>query len=250
MKSKISIVVPVYNSSLTLMSLFKEIYSEFINKNKDFEVIFVNDSSKDESLDVLNKIYSEYPDKTTVISLKKNYGQQNAILCGFRYCVYDLVVTMDDDLQNPVTEIFKMEERLNQGFDAVYGVAKHKQHNLYRNLGSKLTNSTFNVLVGKPKHIKIGSFRIIRKNIIDEIIKTDKNFIYISALLFKRTTNVTYIDVSHRRREVGKSNYNIRKLVRLYINLIIYYSRLNFDTYINKRPQYEIDFIKLRRKNS
>ena len=76
MKSKISIVVPVYNSSLTLMSLFKEIYSEFINKNKDFEVIFVNDSSKDESLDVLNKIYSEYPDKTTVISLKKNLTQK------------------------------------------------------------------------------------------------------------------------------------------------------------------------------
>ncbi|MTI47194.1 MAG: glycosyltransferase family 2 protein [Firmicutes bacterium] len=235
-----SIVIPVYNSIDSLDELLdrlsevlKEIFSEY-------EIILVDDYSTDNSFLKMKDMYKRNKN-LKIIRLEKNFGQQNAIKCGFEFATKEFIITMDDDLQHQPKEIIKIMEKMDEGYDVVYGIAQKKEHNFLRNVGSKMTNFLFNTICHKPKDIRVSSFRCIKKNTLEVIKKDRTSFVYISAIIFKITRNIGNIYVEHRPRKYGKSNYNFSKLISLFLKLYIYYSDYKlFNRFLKKQSQFEI----------
>ena len=223
MNKSISVVVPIYNSSRTIAQLVERLCNALEEIAEDFEIIMVDDGSRDNSFDEMEKAYIS-KENIKIIKLQGNYGQQNAIICGLVASEKDLVVTIDDDLQYPPEEINKLLLKLEEGYDVVYGIPKDKKHSKLRNMGTKMTDLLFRVLYNKPKNIKISSFRIIKAEVVKSIVLSKESFVYISALTFKTTKNIANISVLHNPREVGHSNYSLYKLLKLYFNILIYYS--------------------------
>ncbi len=228
-----SVVVPVYNGSETLIELYRRLKSVFKKLKKNFEVIFVNDYSTDNSLSILEKIHFDN-NNVIVVNLFSNFGQQNALMCGFQYASGSNIITMDDDLQNPPEEIPKLIDKLSENFDAVIGTYKEKKDIFYKNWGSvlfrKLNHKIFNV----SNNLKFSSFRIIKKDIIDEIKTNKTSYPYISGMLVQITDNIDNVVLKHEKRKYGKSNYTFKKLVNISLNLLINHSTipLKFFSYI------------------
>ena len=245
MKESISIVVPVYNSENSLEQFYKVLSKELKKLCFDYEIIMVDDGSHDKSYENMKKLHS-IDSRVKVIQLDGNFGQQNALMCGFHYSTGEYVVTIDDDLQHPPEEIYKLKKKIDEGYDVVYGIPIIKQHSVYRKMGSKMTDYLFNKICLKPKDIKISSFRIIRKNIISEIIKDNTSFVYISAITFKNTSKVSNVGVKHNARKYGKSNYGFYKLIMLFIKLYMYYSKHKiFKIVMSSKQQFKIKDTKL-----
>ncbi len=223
MQGSISVVVPVYNSENSLEHFYNVLSMELKKICRDYEIIMVDDGSIDSSYEKMMELHS-IDSRVKIIELQGNFGQQNALMCGFHYSTGEYIVTLDDDLQHPPEEIYKLKKKIDEGYDVVYGIPIIKQHSVYRKIGSKMTDYLFNKICLKPRNIKIGSFRIIRRNIVNEIIKDSTSFVYISAITFRITNNVSNIIVNHNAREYGKSNYNFYKLLKLFIKLYLYYS--------------------------
>ncbi len=221
-----SVVVPVYNSEKTLKKLYERLSAVFNDMNKSFEVIFVNDFSKDQSYPILRELHKDHPENTVIIDLLRNYGQHNALMCGFSNSNGNYIITIDDDLQNPPEEIPKLYDKINEGFDVVFGVPLEKKHKAYKNLGSlfvrRLNHRIFNLKGG----VKFSSFRMIRREIIDEIKLVKSPYPYISGMLLTITRSIANQEVIHDERQFGRSNYNIKKLIKLALNLLINYSSL------------------------
>jgi glycosyltransferase involved in cell wall biosynthesis len=245
MQKSISVVVPVYNSENSLEQFYKVLSKELKKLCNDYEIIMVDDGSQDNSYEKLEKLHN-IDHRVRVIQLDGNFGQQNALMCGFHYSTGEYVVTLDDDLQHPPEEISKLKKKIDEGYDVVYGIPIIKQHSGYRKIGSKMTDYVFNRICLKPKNIKISSFRIIRKNIINEIIKDNTSFVYISAITFKNTSNISNVFVKHNERKYGKSNYNFYKLLKLFAKLYLYYSKHNiFKMLISSKEQFKIKHKRL-----
>jgi len=174
----ISVVIPVYNSNHTLKELYLRL-SRLLDKiSYNYEIIMVDDGSRDNSYDVLLGLH-RIDHRVKVIKLDRNYGQQNALLCGFHFVKYDNIVTIDDDLQHLPEEIGKLLQTLDQGYDIVFGIPGYKQHCFYRKMGSKLTDYLFNKITGKSPALKVSSFRAIKKELIEKIIIYEKSFIWL-----------------------------------------------------------------------
>jgi len=218
-----SVVVPVFNSEKSLEELYTRLSEVFRKMGKTFEVIFVNDGSMDSSLKILKKIKSDN-DNVIVIDLFRNFGQQNALMCGFQYCKGEYVITIDDDLQNPPEEILKLYDKIKEGYDAVFASYKNKKDKVYKNFGSffirKITQKIFKLKNG----LKFSSFRIIKKEIIEEIKQLKTPYPYISGMILSTTKNLTNVKIVHCKRIYGKSNYSISKLIKLSFNLFVHYS--------------------------
>jgi len=245
MQERISVVVPVYNSENSLDKFYLILSKELKKTCDDYEIIMVDDGSLDNSYETMKKLHI-MDSRVKIIKLDGNFGQQNALMCGFHYSTGEYVVTMDDDLQHPPEEIYNLKKKIDEGYDVVYGIPIIKQHSVYRKMGSKMTDYLFNKICSKPNNIKISSFRIIRKNIVNEIIKDKTSFVYISAIIFKNTTNISNVEVKHNIRKYGKSNYNFYKLFKLYVKLYLYYSNHKiFKILTSSREQFKIKYKKL-----
>ncbi|MBW2411445.1 MAG: glycosyltransferase family 2 protein, partial [Deltaproteobacteria bacterium] len=218
----VSVVIPVYNSAETLHALNDRLVSVMEDLvGPQYEIIFVNDGSKDSSWDRLKQIASEN-EKIIAINLTRNFGQHNAIMCGFSQARGIYVVTIDDDLQIPPEEIPKIFEKIESGYDVVYGVYEQKQHTAFRNLSSKLVQyayrRTFNL------NLAITSFRIIRREIVQFIRSYEKSFTYIDGLLAWFTQNIGNVTVKHQKRKVAKSGYSLTNLMMLALNMMTNFS--------------------------
>ena len=130
---------------------------------------------------------------------------------------------MDDDLEHQPEDIRLLLEKISQGYDVVYGVYNNENYPLYRKLGSKLVDGFFTYGLGKPKNIRVGSYRIINRKTVDKILRDNTPFVYITAITMKYTKNFGNVYVSHRERKYGKSNYNFIKLSKVFLNLFYYY---------------------------
>jgi glycosyltransferase involved in cell wall biosynthesis len=218
-----SVVIPVFNSQESLLELHRALSDTFRSLNQTYELIFVNDGSHDGSLAVLRELKKNDP-RMMVIDLSRNFGQQNALLCGFQYCSGDYVITLDDDLQNPPQEIPKLYQKIREGYDAVFASYRRKKDKIYKNLGSrlirKLTQKIFNLKNG----LRFSSFRIIRREIVEELKLMKTPYPYISGMILNVTRQVANVEVEHKKRPFGQSNYTFGKLVRLALNLLINYS--------------------------
>ncbi|OFY89006.1 MAG: hypothetical protein A3K10_13640 [Bacteroidetes bacterium RIFCSPLOWO2_12_FULL_31_6] len=225
MSTNISIVIPVYNSSKSLHELVERTINTFNNlPNYSLELIFVNDGSLDNSWEVLQALKVKYPAIIKAINFTKNYGQHNAILCGFSFCSGDFVVTMDDDLQHPPEEIPKLiEAQKINNTDIVYGMYKVKYHSVIRNIGSAFIRKTSDYK--KQTHEGGSSFRLLRKSLVETVVKNhSQNFLFLDAVLNWYSTNIQLVEVNHESRKFGKTGYTLTKLLNIYINIVYYYS--------------------------
>jgi undecaprenyl-phosphate 4-deoxy-4-formamido-L-arabinose transferase len=206
---------------------------------ENYEIILVDDGSTDESIQQVKEALAN--DKAIkLISLEGNFGQQNAIMCGLRYAKGDYVITMDDDLQNPPEEIEKLMLELKKGYDVVYGIPRVKQHSGTRNLGSFIANLLFDVVCSKPKGVRVSSFRVLKRSVVESVICEKTSFVYISAATLKYTKNIGNVAVQHEVRKHGSSNYNMVKLLKLFYNIYINYSSVSSIFVQNSKPQYVI----------
>ena len=221
----ISVVVPVFNSENTLQELYSRLTESLIAYSSDYEIIFINDSSGDESSDIIHHL-AENDSNVICIDLKKNFGQHNALLCGIRQAKYEVIVTLDDDLQNPPEEIPKLLEKLDQGYDVVYGYPKNEQHGFFRNVASIFTKMALKTTMGISIARHVSAFRVFRTELRDSFSDYKGSFISIDVLLSWGTNSFSAIPVNHDQRAEGKSNYTIRKLINHALNMITGFSVL------------------------
>ena len=217
-----SIVIPCYNSSATIEKVVKQTIEELEKLDiEEYEFVLVNDCSPDggKTIKALEELSNEYC-CITVLDLAKNFGQHNASLAGLNYAKGDVIISMDDDMQTHPSQIQFLLEEFNKGYDIVYGYYPEKKHSLFRNLGSYLNYLSVRILIGKPKELKTSSFWIIRKYVRDYVIQYKRKNVYLQGLFLRVTNNISSIPIKHFEREVGKSNYNLKKLLRLWSNIL------------------------------
>ena len=221
----ISIVVPVFNSANTLEPLFERIEGSLTAAGKTFEVIFVFDGGAETAWKALIKLKKAHPDHITAIRLARNFGQHNATLCGLSFAKAPLIVTIDDDLQTPPEAIMDLVERQKEsGADVVYGVYPKQKHGLFRNLASKAFKKIYSYL---SKGLEGGSsFRLIKRTLAEDIQRINHTHIFIDQLLSWYTDDFAFVEVTHYKREDGKSGYTTWKLFKMAFNVFLSYTDL------------------------
>jgi undecaprenyl-phosphate 4-deoxy-4-formamido-L-arabinose transferase len=221
----LSVVIPVYRSAPLLPTLVDRLLGVLEGTGLTYEVVFVEDGGLDESWGVLSQLQSAHPDRIVAIELMRNFGQHNALMCGFRHSRGALVVTMDDDLQNPPEEIPRLVDAIRSGeYDVVYGTYRTKHHSGWRNLGSALVNAFYRLTFHMP--VTVTSFRIIRRELLVTVFTYNLNFTFIDGILAWNTQRIGQVEVDHEPRAAGRSGYDPRKLTTLAFNLFTNFSLL------------------------
>ncbi len=223
----ISVIVPVYCGSKTLPELVQRINHVLnrVYKAGGHEVILVDDNSPDNSFDIIKKLTRTYAN-IKGIRLTRNFGQQNATYCGLHYASGDIIVTMDDDLQHEPEQLPGLIRKLNRESDLVYGVFMERHDGEYRRLGSKLTSGFFRRRYPILNDCRVSSFRVFTSNLKDKIIETQYGFVYLSCLLLGKCQGVDNVRIPFTPRVQGRSNYNLIKLIKLYLKLQLNYGLL------------------------
>jgi undecaprenyl-phosphate 4-deoxy-4-formamido-L-arabinose transferase len=221
----ISVVIPVYRSADSLPELTVELARALPALAETFEIVFVDDGSPDTSWQVIQQLTHQYA-WVHGISLMRNYGQHNALLCGIRAAQYEIVVTMDDDLQHPPSEIANLLAKLHEGYDVVYGAPAHEQHGLWRDLASQITKLALQSSMGVDIARKVSAFRALRTEVRRAFADYHSPFVSIDVLLTWGTTRFAAVTVAHSPRKYGTSNYTFRKLVTHAVNMITGFSIL------------------------
>ena len=220
----ITIIIPVFNSEKTIFDLVSNIFDS-LKLDYKFEVIIINDCSSDNSDIECLKLYDKYKGKLKYYKLAKNVGEHNAVMAGLNYAMGDWIVIMDDDFQNPVSEVEKIINfSLSNDYDVVYTHYKYKKHNIYRNLGSYFNNKVANIMLKKPNDLYLSSFKSIQSKVVKEIIKYKLPYPYIDGLILRTTRNISSIQVKHKKRIQGKSGYTLKKLFSLWLNMFTNFS--------------------------
>ena len=218
-----SVVIPVFNSELTLEKLMSGLKSTFADEKKTAQYIFVDDGSFDKSWEVLEKIKSENPEAVSIVRFNKNYGQGNATFCGMELADGKFIITMDDDLQQPPSEVKSLITAINEGgWDLVYGVYDKKRHSTARNIGSSILRKTAGRFLDRPE--RTTSFKIVKREVVKKILPHKSHFIFIDELLWWYTDSISYVVVEHVKRTHSKSGYTPGKLWKMFTNLVIFYS--------------------------
>ena len=223
MDYSIGIVIPVYNGALTIGNLIDKLIALLPYKNK--KIILVNDGSTDNSHEVCLKKVEQYPHIVTYLSLSKNFGEHNAVMAGLNYADTDYVVVMDDDFQNPPDEVEKLiNVAVEGGYDVIYSYYEEKKHTFFRNLGSKFNDIVATFLLDKPPNLYLSSFKCINRFTVNEVIKYKGPFPYIDGLILRVTRNIGKVMVRHEERQINRSNYTLRKLIHLWLNMFVNFS--------------------------
>ena len=221
----VSIVVPVYNSEQSLQELVGRLDEVLRGVGGTHELLFVNDGSRDKSWEQVRRLAAAHP-WVVGIDLMRNYGQHNALLCGIRAASNEVIITLDDDLQNPPEEIPKLIERLAEGHDVVYGVPRHQQHGLWRDLASYVTKITLQGAMGAETATRVSAFRAFRRDLREAFMDFRGPYVSLDVLLTWATTRFGSIVVEHHPRQAGTSNYNFSKLMVHSMNMMTGFSTL------------------------
>jgi len=225
MENKISIVVPVFRSREILPDLHQRIVKAVSPFDPNFELILVEDDGGDGSWKTIVEL-SQQDHRVRGIRLGRNYSQHNALLCGIRAAKGEIIVTLDDDLQNPPEEIGKLVSHLEKGFDVVYGTPERQQHGLLRNLASRVTKLALQEAMGAGTASKVSAFRAFRTVLRDAFVDYRSPSVNVDVLLTWGTTRFDAITVHHDPRVSGESGYTLRKLVTHAINMMTGFSTL------------------------
>jgi len=221
----LSIVIPVYNGAKSIAELVHAL--ETLDIEGGHEIVLVNDGSPDDSLAVCRRLLGEARVPITLVNLARNFGEHNAIMTGLRHTRGAYVITMDDDLQNPPTEVKRLLEHARaSGKDVVYTRYSVKHHAYWRNLGSRFANWVADVLMEKPKGLYLSSFRCMSAFLVEQVTRYEGPFPYVDGLVMQATQSIDTLEVEHLPRMAGRSNYTLKRLVRLWINIFVNFSVL------------------------
>jgi glycosyltransferase involved in cell wall biosynthesis len=221
----VSVVIPVYRGERTLHMLYDQLTGAMSQVTPVFEIIFVEDCGGDGSWDVIAKLAAA-DQRVRGIRMSRNYGQHNALLCGIRAAQYDVIVTMDDDLQHPVSEIAPLLEALGPEIDVVYGAPMTEQHGVLRDFASRLTKLALASTMGAETARNVSAFRAFRTRLREGFRDYRSPNVSIDVLLTWSTSRFTAIKLRHAPRTIGVSGYTMRHLIRHAINLMTGFSTL------------------------
>ena len=219
----LSIVIPVYNGADSIGELVAAL--EELDIPGGHEILLVVDGSPDNSLAVCQALVAKAKIPITLIDHARNYGEHNAVMTGLRHTRGAHVINMDDDLQNPPEEVARLLAHAQQtGADVVYTYYDEKQHAGWRNLGSQFTNWVASFVLDKPKDLYLSSFRCMSAFLVQEITRYEGPFPYVDGLILQVTQRIDRLLVRHLPRAVGRSNYTLRRLVRLWMSMFVNFS--------------------------
>ncbi len=221
----LSVVIPVYRSERILPDLYRQLVCALKELASDFEIIFVEDGGGDQSWSIIADL-ARADHRVRGMRMSRNYGQHNALLCGIRAAQNEVIVTMDDDLQHPVSEIAPMLAALTAEYDVVYGAPQTEQHGFLRDLASRLTKIALTSAMGADTARNVSAFRVFRTRLREGFRDYRSPFVSIDVLLTWTTSRFTAIKVRHEPRPTGESGYTVRKLVRHAFNLMTGFSTL------------------------
>jgi undecaprenyl-phosphate 4-deoxy-4-formamido-L-arabinose transferase len=219
----VSVVIPVYNSGPILPDLVARLGPVLAAHYKAYELVFVNDGSRDDSWSVIQGLVRG-SSWIRGVNLMRNYGQHNALLCGIRLARHEVVITMDDDLQHPPEEIPKLTARLEEGFDVVYGPPLRQQHGLLRDMASFITKASIQATINVETARMVSAFRAFRTQVRDAFADYKGSFVSLDVLLTWGSTRFSAVPVRHDPRSQGESNYTLWKLVTHAANMITGFS--------------------------
>jgi glycosyltransferase involved in cell wall biosynthesis len=219
----LSIVVPVYNGAASVGELCEALAR--LDIPGGHEIVLVNDGSPDNSLAVCQCIVEQAPLPMVLVDLARNFGEHNAVMAGLRHASGAHVITMDDDLQNPPEEVARLLAYAQQsGKDVIYTYYDEKQHSAWRNLGSRFANWVAGFVLDKPKDLYLSSFRCMSAFAVREVTRYEGPFPYVDGLLLQVTQSIGSLLVRHLPRAVGRSNYTMRRLIRLWMSMFVNFS--------------------------
>lgn len=221
----ISVIIPIYRSAPILPELIARLSTALPTLHRPFELILVNDGSPDNSAQIMAQLAQQH-DWIRTINMMRNYGQHNALLCGIRAAAHPICVTMDDDLQHPPEELPKLLEALADNVSVVYGTPAAAEHDLWRNMTSRVTKLVLQSTMGADTATKVSAFRAFRTELRAAFAQFHGPFVNIDVLLTWGTNAFTAVSVAHAPRKHGQSNYTFRKLVTHAVNMMTGFSVL------------------------
>jgi glycosyltransferase involved in cell wall biosynthesis len=221
----LSVVIPVYNSEAMCAELITRLGKVLDTLAPRYEVVLVNDGSRDGSWARISELAEEHP-WVRGVNLMRNYGQHNALLCGIREARHEIIITMDDDLQHPPEEIPKLLDKLGDEFDVVYGTPQHEQHGLWRDVASQVTKLALQSAMGVEIARNVSAFRAFRAPVREAFAHFQGSFVSIDVLLTWGTTRFASVPTRLDARQHGVSNYTFRKLLTHAMNMLTGFSAL------------------------
>jgi glycosyltransferase involved in cell wall biosynthesis len=221
--TSVTVVIPVYNSAATLPELVHRLATVLPSVAPSYEAVLIDDGSRDDSAAVLASLRTTYP-FVRVIRLLRNYGQHNATLCGIHHARFEVIVTLDDDLQHPPEEIPLLLDEMRKGYDVVYGTTAQEQHGFWRDVASRLTKRVMRHVLGVDSAKKVSGYRAFRTAIRSAFDDFKGPFVNIDVMLTWGTSSIGSIDVKHQPRQAGASNYTFASLLKHAGNMLTGFS--------------------------
>lgn len=217
---RLSIIVPVYRSATVLTELIVQVRDVLMptEYSDRFEILLANDCSPDDSWKVIERLANEYQ-FVHGISLRKNVGQHNATMAGLSFSRGNIVVIMDDDLQHPPDAILDLVRSVEDGNDVCYSKYRGRKHVAWKRWGSNFNDWMATWILKKPRSLYLSSFKAMNRDIVDTILRYDGPYTYIDGLIVGATDSIASIEIDHQQRWDGNSNYNLRKLLSLWLKM-------------------------------
>lgn len=214
----ISVIIPCYKSNESLLELIKSLKKVFLEMGSTYEILLVNDCSPDNTWDYISRLV-EQNQCVKGINLLKNVGQHSAILAGMNYAKGDLVLSCDDDGQTPIERIPEMIKKIEDGYDVVSAkYIEFEKKKLWRRIGTTLYKFCFKLFMDIPKDTEVRAFMVIKRVVVDEILKYDQPYAAINGLVLRTTHNIGNVEMTQHARKTGRSTYTLRKLMRGWTN--------------------------------
>lgn len=219
-RSTASVVIPVYNAEATLERLCGALI-EALGGAWRLQIVLVDDGSSDGSVAVVRRLHAQHPGIVDGVFLSRNFGEHNAVMAGLNYARGDYCVIMDDDFQNPPSEVAALLEEARRGHDVVYVRYPRKRHGWVRNLGSRVHNWMATYALGKPRDLYLSSFKALSAFLVREVIRYTGPDPYLDAIVLRTTSRIGVLPVRHEARDHGASGYTTAKLLSLWGNMLV-----------------------------
>lgn len=219
----LSFVIPVHNAECTIGHLCATLIGLY-KKDCSLDIILVNDGSTDSSDAVCRQLHQDHPEIVSYVRLTRNFGEHNAVMAGLHHVRGDYCVIMDDDFQNPPTEVSKLIREIRNGYDVVYAQYRTKRDAWFRNFGSWINDKMANIILKKPSGLYLSSFKIMNRFLVKEIVKNDNPEPYIDGIILRTTNSIGRVGIEHSKRKQGASGYTFKKLIGLWGSMVVNHS--------------------------